>query len=446
MTVGSSAKTFPVGIHPHEFGQGKSATNSQPARAARAPERVAISMAQHIGAPCAPLVKPGQRVLMGQKIGEARGFMGAPVHSSVSGTVKALETRVMAGGASAQVVVIENDFQDEWSEEATPPANADAMTRQELGAFVREKGIVGLGGAAFPTSIKLTPPEDKPIDYVIINGAECEPFLTSDHCMMLKNAAGVADGLKWAMKISGAAKGVVAIEQNKPDAIAAMEQALSGTPYYVQPLAVKYPQGGEKQLIQAVTGRQVPSGKLPMDAGCIVMNVSTAAALSEAFATGRPITERIVTVTGDVPQPANLIARVGTPIGELIAQCGGVPDDTLKIIAGGPMMGQALSSLDTPVVKATGGLLLINRAHANRLPESNCIRCGRCVAACPIHLMPLRLNELVLHDRFEQAEAIGVLDCIECGSCSYVCPAKRELALSIRMGKREVLKRRKARQ
>lgn len=444
--VTKTSSTFPGGIHPHEFGRGKAATSAQPARQANAPALVAISMAQHIGAPCMPLVKPGERVLMGQKIGEPRGFMGAPVHASVSGKVKALEMRPMAGGASAQVVVIENDFQDEWHPDVHAPEGMDSMSPKDMAAFVREKGIVGLGGAAFPTSIKLTPPEDKPIDHVIINGAECEPFLTSDHRMMLEHAEDVAKGLALAMKISGARHGTVAIEQNKPDAILAMRKALEGSPYEVTELKVKYPQGGEKQLIQAVTGRQVPSGKLPMDAGCIVMNVSTAAALSEAFNTGRPIIERIVTITGDVPQPANLIARVGTPIGELIEQCGGMPDDTVKLIAGGPMMGQALSSLQTPVVKATGGILLIGRAHASKLPESNCIRCGRCVAACPIHLMPLRLNELVMHDRFDDAEAMNALDCIECGSCSYVCPAKRELALSIRMGKREILKRRKARQ
>lgn len=442
--MGGLIKTFPGGIHPHEFGKGKAATSGQASRTAQAPAQVAISMSQHIGAPCTPLVKPGEHVLMGQKIGEANGFMGAPVHSSVSGTVKSLETRFMPGGSNTQVVVIDNDFKDEWAADAMPPANPDAMSRQELGAFVREKGIVGLGGAAFPTSIKLTPPEDKVIDYVIINGAECEPFLTSDHRMMLENPEGVVDGLKWAMKISGAKQGIIAIELNKPDAIAAMEKAIAGTPYAVQLLRVKYPQGGEKQLIQAVTGRQVPSGRLPMDAGCIVMNVSSAAAVSNAFLTGRPIFERIVTITGDVPRPSNLRARVGTPIGELIDQCGGIPDDTLKIIAGGPMMGMALSNLSTPVIKATGGILLINRAHGVHLPESSCIRCGRCVSACPMRLMPLRLNELILHNRFEQAEAAHALDCIECGSCSYVCPAKRELALSIRMGKREILKRRKA--
>ena len=443
--MAKTAKTFPGGIHPHEFGQGKSATSVQSVRAAQAPARVAISMAQHIGAPCTPLVKPGAHVLMGQKIGEPAGFMGAPVHASVSGTVKALETRVLANGAAAQCVVIEHDFKDEWDSSLVPPEDVQSMTREELTAYTREKGIVGLGGAAFPTSIKLSPAAEKPIDYVILNGAECEPFLTCDHRMMLENSAAIVDGLKYAMRISGAANGVIAIEENKPDAIEAMIKAVADTPFIVQPLMVKYPQGGEKQLIQAVTGRQVPSGKLPMDAGCIVMNVSTAAALSDAISTGRPIVERIITITGDVPSPANLRARIGVTFGELIEQCGGMPDDTIKIVSGGPMMGQAISRLDVPIVKATGGILLINRAHASNIPESACIRCGRCVEACPIHLMPLRLNELVMHDRFEQAEAMHALDCIECGSCSYVCPAKRELALSIRMGKREIQKRRKAR-
>ena len=236
--MAKTAKTFPGGIHPHEFGQGKSATSVQSVRAAQAPARVAISMAQHIGAPCTPLVKPGAHVLMGQKIGEPAGFMGAPVHASVSGTVKALETRVLANGAAAQCVVIENDFKDEWDSSLIPPEDVQSMTREELTAYTREKGIVGLGGAAFPTSIKLSPAAEKPIDYVILNGAECEPFLTCDHRMMLENSAAIVDGLKYAMRISGAANGVIAIEENKPDAIEAMIKAVANTPFIVQPLMV----------------------------------------------------------------------------------------------------------------------------------------------------------------------------------------------------------------
>ena len=437
-------RTFRGGIHPKEFDGGKDKTAALESRPAAAPDIVAIPMSQHIGAPCKPLVKAGDRVLMGQKIGEPTGFMGAPVHSSVSGKVKGMETRILANGTPAQVVVIENDFLDTWDPELHAPEDADSMTQDELAAFVREKGIVGLGGAAFPTSIKLTPKSS--VDYVILNGAECEPFLTSDHRMMLENPRMVLDGLKWALKITGAAHGVIAIEVNKPDAIETMSRIAAGTEYVVQPLAVKYPQGGEKQLINAVTGREVPSGKLPADAGVVVMNVSTAAALAEAFATGHPITERIVTVTGDIPKPANLRARIGTSFAELLEECGGLHTDTAKVIAGGPMMGMSVCTLNVPVVKATGGILVVNKQHAAIAPEGSCIRCGRCIQACPIHLMPMRLSELILHERFEQAEAANCLDCIECGSCSYVCPAKRDLTLSIRMGKREIIKRRKAKQ
>ena len=438
------AKTFRGGIHPHEFGKGKAATNAQPVRTAKVPARVAISMSQHVGAPCTPLVKPGEHVLMGQKVGDPIGFMGAPVHSSVSGTVKAIEPRMLANGVSVQAIIIENDFKDEWDPTLVPPENPDGMTAQELIDYMRKCGIVGLGGAAFPTSIKLSPPKEDHIDYLILNGAECEPFLTCDHRKMLEDPKGIVEGLKYAMRASGADHGIIAIEENKPDAIEAMQKATEGTPFTVQPLEVKYPQGGEKQLVLAVTGRQVPSGKLPKDAGCIVMNVSTAAAINDALTTGKPMVERTVTITGDVPNPSNLRARIGTSIGELIDECGGMPDDTLKVISGGPMMGQALSRPETPIVKATGGVLLINRTHASKTPESACIRCGSCVEACPMHLMPLRLNELIMHNRFDQAADMNALDCIECGSCSYVCPAKRELALSIRMGKREIQRRRMA--
>jgi electron transport complex protein RnfC len=429
--------TFKRGVHPRETLGGKSITGKMPVADAAPPETVAIALSQHVGAPCNSLVKAGQRVLMGQKIGEPAGVMGAPVHSSVSGIVKGIQSRAMTSGARGDCVVIQNDGLDERDTSLkifSDPLSAD---RDELRHAIREAGLVGLGGAAFPLEIKLSPAPDKRIDYVILNGAECEPYLTGDHRMMVEHPEKVVDGLRIAAYVVNAGAMRIGVEVNKPDAIKALKKAAQGTDIEICPLKVKYPQGGEKQLIKAITGREVPSGKLPMDAGCVVVNVSTAAYLSDALRKGQPITERVITVAGLVNSPCNLRVRVGTDIGTVIAQAGGATPGANKVVLGGPMMGMSAYSLNAPTVKATGGILLMFDESRNNSEPGNCIRCASCVSACPMGLLPLNICALSRKERFEEARTKEhAMDCIECGSCAYVCPAKLPLVQMIRVAKR----------
>ena len=433
-------RTFKGGIHPLEGENGKQATAQKPAILADAPKEVAIMLSQHTGTGATPLVNPGDRVLLYQKIGEASGFVSAPVHASVSGKVLGIRRKINAQGAPVQAIVIEKDGLDETC--PLTPGDPEQMDSKQLVAAIREAGIVGLGGAAFPTHVKLSPPPDKKIDTVILNGAECEPYLTCDHRTMLDAPGAVIDGLLIAKRAVGASRAVVAIEDNKPDAIEVMKRAAEGKGIEVLALPTKYPQGGEKQLIQVVTRRQVPSGKLPMESGCIAVNVSTAAAISAAIREGKPLVERTVTVTGAIDEPKNLRVRVGTPIRELIGQCGGLRANVNKVLIGGPMMGSAAANLEIPVVKATSGLLLMEDHPMPK--ETNCIRCARCAKSCPIHLLPMQLHILTLHSQYDEAKADHVMDCIECGCCSYVCPAKLPLVQSIRVAKREIQKRNQA--
>lgn len=429
--------SFKRGVHPRETLGGKAITGKMPVRDAAPPKTVAISLGQHVGAPCKSLVKPGQRVLMGEKIGEPAGFMGAPVHSSVSGVVKSTQYRAMASGQRCDCIVIENDGLDERAEPLKIFDNPLTADRDELRQAIREAGLVGLGGAAFPVQIKLSPAADKKIDYIILNGAECEPYLTSDHRIMLEEPEKIIDGLRIAAYIVNAGSMKIGIEVNKPDAIAAMEKAAQGTNIEICRLKVKYPQGGEKQLIKAITSREVPSGKLPMDAGCVVMNVSTAAYLSDALRKGQPITDRIVTVTGLVNEPCNLRVRVGTEIGEVLEQAGGVVPGANKVVLGGPMMGMSAYSLVTPTVKATGGILVMFDESRNISEYPNCIRCASCVEACPIGLLPLNIYALSRREMFAEArEKEHAMDCIECGCCAFNCPAKLPLVQMIRVAKR----------
>ena len=434
--------TFKGGTHP---GHNKGATEKLEIFHAKAPEVVVIPMQQHIGAPCEPLVKANDYVKVGQKIGEAKGFVSSPVHSSVSGKVISVEHRLTSGGSDVLCVIIKNDMQETLFEDVKSKGNLDQLSAEQIMNIIKEAGIVGMGGATFPTHVKLSPPPGRNVDTVILNGAECEPYLTSDHRLMIQRAEDVVFGLMAFMKVLNVDKGFIGIENNKPDALEAVYNAARGKEgIEVVALKTKYPQGAEKQLIHACTGREVPSGGLPADAGVVVNNVGTAAAVADAIKKGMPLIERIVTVTGKgINEPKNLLIKIGTSFREIIEQCGGFNGTPGKVIAGGPMMGIAQYSIDIPVIKGTSGILVLTEEEA-KLPEaSNCIRCGKCVTVCPINLMPVNISNYSLQDRFEQAEALNAMDCIECGSCSFVCPAKRPLVDSIRVAKREIIATRK---
>lgn len=434
--------TFKGGTHPPHS---KKATQNIAIAKAEPPKVVVIPMQQHIGAPCDPIVNVGDEVKVGQKIGEAKGFVSVPVHSSVSGKVVAIEPRMYTGGTKVTCVVIENDMQDTIHESVSTKGSLESLSSDDIKNIIKESGIVGMGGATFPTHVKLAVPPEKNVDTVILNGAECEPYLTADHRLMLESPEDVVYGLQALMKALNVKKGYIGIEDNKMDAIDAMLKAAEGKEgVEVVALHAKYPQGAEKQLIYACTNREVPSGGLPADAGVVVNNVGTAAAVGKAVKTGMPLVERIVTITGEgINNPKNLLVKIGTSFKEVVEQCGGFKGNPQKIIAGGPMMGIAQFNLDVPVVKGTSGILVLSEQEA-RLPEaSNCIRCGKCVEVCPINLMPASLSTNAMQERFEQAEALNAIDCIECGSCSFVCPAKRPLVESIRLAKREILARRR---
>ena len=428
----ATTQTFRGGVHPHEIGNGKNSTNTQQIMNAAAPARVTIAMSQHLGAPAACCVKVGDIVNMGQVIGEAQGFISAPVHASVSGKVVALTTCVLASGKSSPAVVIENDFEDRWDESVKPCENVDALTAQDIIRIARDCGIVGLGGATFPTYVKLnTEKLDPKPDTLVINGSECEPYLTSDHRLMVENAEQVMDGIRLAMKAIGVTCAKVGIEDNKPDAVAAMK-AVATEGIDVVALPAKYPQGYEKMLIYALTGRRVPNGKLPSAVQCVVANVATCAALSDAVRKGQPIVDRVVTVAGRVANPCNLRVRIGTDLLDVVDQVGGLTEGVRKLICGGPMMGKTMSTLNTPITKNFSAFLPLGDESVSA-EESACIRCGRCVRACPMGLMPLKMDALVRHGDYAGALAAGALTCMECGSCTYSCPAKRELLQAIKV-------------
>ncbi len=433
-------KTFSGGLHPREIGNGKRTTGPMSITQIAPPDTVVILMSQNIGSACEPLVKKGDRVLMGQKVGEPTGFVGAPVHSSVSGIVTSMETSMSPDGNSSQAVTIQNDFKDEWVTDIKGVSDPLQLSNEEILSRIREAGIVGMGGAGFPTQVKLMPPKDKKIDTIILNGSECEPYLTADHRVMVEDSEAVLQGLLIAMKAVGAQNGYIAIEDNKPDAIAAMQKVCAGKGVHVAPLKTKYPQGGEKLLITSVTKRQVPDGGLPMDVGTVVFNVSTAAAIYHALKTGKPLIERVITVTGEVGKPCNLRVRVGTQVGHVIEECGGLAPTVNKMINGGPMMGNQMYRLDAPVVKGTCGLLFLTDNTPERF-VSNCIRCSGCVNVCPIRLVPFELHQLSQRAMFDRAEQQNAMSCFECGACSYTCPARLPLVQSIRVAKREINKR-----
>ncbi|MBW9147987.1 electron transport complex subunit RsxC [Clostridium sp. CM028] len=429
--------TFKKGIHP----SGSKDLSMHKAIQDLLPKgNLVFPMQQHIGAPCEPLVKKGDKVLVGQKIGESKAFVSAPIYSSVSGTVKDVAPWLHSNGAMVLSVIIENDNTYEEVLTMTPHNDYEKLSKNEIVTIIKEAGIVGMGGACFPTHIKLTPPEGKIIDSIIINAAECEPYLTCDYRMMMEKSAEIALGLKIILQMFPGVKGYVGIEDNKPDAIEAMKKACKSMDnVQVTPLITKYPQGAEKQLIYAITGRELPSGKLPADVGCIVQNVDSVFEIYNAVVNGRPLMERVLTVTGEaVKEPLNLRVKFGTSIEEVIEAAGGFKEDPVKVISGGPMMGMALSSLKTPVIKGTSGILCLTKQQAKLEQESSCIRCGKCMNACPMFLNPTKLNSLVLRGKYDEFEEYHGMDCIECACCSYVCPAKRHLTQTCREGKQTV--------
>ncbi len=428
-------KMFPGGMHPHEGVNGKAVNSGNAIHELPAPAKVVIPLSQHIGAPAKALVQKGDAVLMGQKIGEAGGFVSAPVHASVSGKVVAIEDVEIASGAKVPAVIIENDYQDTWVE-LHPVEKPETMTAQELQGVVREAGIVGMGGATFPTSVKLTPAKGKTIEMLIINGAECEPYLTADHRLMLEKAAQIIDGVRLMMLALDVKKAIIGVEENKMDAIEAMRACLTDG-IEVMALPVWYPQGGEKQLVYATTRRRVPAGGLPLDVGCVVCNVGTVYAIQQTIREGKPLVQRVTTMGGLVNNPGNFLIRVGSSVGDLIDACGGLQSGVCKLISGGPMMGMAINRTDIPLTKGASGVLALGEEAAT--PRENpCINCGRCVQGCPMLLVPTKLDRLVRADRYEEAEAAGLMNCMECGVCTFVCPAKRLLTQSFRQGKKVI--------
>jgi electron transport complex protein RnfC len=433
--------TFRGGTHvPHS----KDRTEKKPIVNCPPPASVFLSMRQHIGAPSTVIVKPGEEVHKGQVIGQAGGFVSAHIHSSVSGTVKKIHNlKIM--GVDTTVVEIENNGQETWHESVKRIGDASTLTSEEIRKGLADSGIVGMGGAGFPLHVKLSPPPEKKIDTFIINGAECEPYLTTDHRLMLEQTEEILQGARLIMKALEVDSCYFAVEDNKGDAIEALKSAV-GSDGSIQVVSVKtkYPQGAEKQLINAITKREVPSGGLPMDVGCVVSNVATTKAVGDYFERGIPLIERICTVTGSgVNEPINLKIKVGTKLSHLVEQAGGLSDDAVKVILGGPMMGNSVDSLDIPSTKTTGGLLILNEKDARIDEPTPCMRCGRCVDVCPVYLQPAYISFYTLQGNLARAESFHPLDCIECGSCSFICPARRPLVHSIRVAKRQILESRK---
>lgn len=427
-------KSFLGGIHPKdskEYAYNKS-IESPPI-----PLIVTIPMSQHIGAPCTPIVKVGDKVKKGQLIAKSDAFMHSPIHASTSGDVIKIEEMPHTTMVKCMSIVIKSDGLDEWEEGIPTQRDWDKLEIQEIKDIIKSAGIVGMGGATFPTHVKLSPSADKKIDTFILNAAECEPYLTADYRAMLEYAERIVTGVKIVMKTLGVNKGIVGIEDNKPQAIKTMKDAFKGTSIEVVGLPTKYPQGAEKMLIKVLTNREVPQGGLPMDVGVVVQNVGTVIAIADAVVNGIPLIERVTTVSGDsIKEPKNLLLKIGTSFKDAIEYCGGFSKTPEKVIMGGPMMGFAQFSLDVPVAKGVSGILGLSKDVVNSGQESPCIRCGRCVEACPMGLIPSMLSILGERHKFQEAkDEYGLLNCIECGSCVYTCPAKRNIVQYIRYSK-----------
>lgn len=431
--------TFKGGIHPKEQ---KGYTEDKVIREMPPPSKVIISLRQHIGAPCELKVTKEEMVKTGQVIGDSPAYVCANVHATISGKVVEIGQMPHPVLGTSLAVVIESDNEDKWID-LEPHRDWERLSAEKLRTIIKEAGIVGLGGAGFPTHVKLSPPENKPINTVILNGAECEPYLTSDHRIMIERAKDITLGLKIMMKVLAAKKAFIAIEINKLSALSLMTKATKEERNIeVVPLKIKYPQGGEKQLIKAVLDREVPSGGLPLDVGVVVQNVGTALAIMEAIILGKPLIDRIVTITGlGIKEPQNLRVRIGTSFQDVIDACGSFDKEPGKIIMGGPMMGVAQKFLDVPVIKGTSGILVLPKKDTTISHPRDCIRCGRCIEVCPMGLMPNMLGILVERRRFDEAKKHRLLDCIECGSCGYVCPSNRLLVHLVKWGKVKVMEK-----
>lgn len=437
-----SKATFRGGVHPYD---GKDLSKDKHTAVLLPTGDLVYPMSQHIGAPAKPIVAVGDKVLAGQKIAEAGGFISACVISSVSGTVKAIQPWLTVSGAMVESIIIENDNEYKTIDGLGEERDYTKLSKQEIRDIVKGAGIVGMGGAGFPTHVKLTPKDDNAIDYVIVNGSECEPYLTSDYRAMLEEPELLYGGLKVVLQLFDKAKGVIGIEDNKPEAIEMMQRVVGNDPRIsVLPVHTKYPEGAERQLIYACTGRKVNSSMLPADAGCVVNNVDTIISIYMAVAKSTPLMRRIVTVTGDaVKNPCNFATRVGTLYTEVLAAAGGFKQKPEKMISGGPMMGMSLYDLNVPVTKTSSALLAFLEDPMKKVPEGPCIRCGRCVSVCPSYVIPQMVMEYAERFDDENFEKKYGMECMECGSCTYVCPAGRKLTQSFKQSRRSIMENRK---
>lgn len=427
---------FKGGVHPAD---NKRQTENKPTERLAMPKMLYIPLLQHIGAVLEPTVAIGEKVLKGQKIADSQAFLVSPIHASTSGTIKKIENYDFPLMGRVKTIFLEPDGEDKWCD-LTPIKNWKEATKEQLLAKIKECGIVGIGGASFPTHVKLNPPADAKIDTLLLNGAECEPYLNSDNRLLIENSTSVIEGIKILMQILGVERAVIGIEDNKQEAISKLNEAVKGTTgIEVAVLKTMYPQGGEKQLIKAALNREVPSGKLPLNVGVVVQNTGTAAAIYSAIVEGKPLVEKVVTVSGlAVKEPKNIIALIGTPISELLTFAHANLEEIDKLVMGGPMMGMCQHTSDVPVIKGTSGVLALTAAETNRCKPRSCIGCGKCVDVCPMGLLPIMYARLGEFQIWEDFKKYDIMDCIECGSCAYICPANRPLTEAIKLGKAKV--------